>query len=172
MLTSHREYLRIVRGRYRFDICAAPFGTGFFFSSWLTEIKSPFGWLYLLAFILAADVAWAIVFGLSARLFGVLNAFPIATVGVSVLAWAVGYGTREGMLDLEEIILTTPFIGMIYENLFNPPTFYNLDTALMFQQAVHNAVLEVIDGMVAAKGLRALSDLERKPILKAFAKSA
>ena len=63
-------------------------------------------------------------------------------------------------------------MGRLYEILFSPPTFYKLDTALMFQEAVHNAVLEVIDGMTSAKGLRALSDLERKPILKAFAKSA
>src|SRR5689334_15349266 len=51
-LSAHREYLRIVRGRYVFDICAAPFGTGFFFSWWLTELKSQLGWLYLLGFII------------------------------------------------------------------------------------------------------------------------
>jgi hypothetical protein len=31
---------------------------------------------------------------------------------------------------------------------------------------VHNAVLEVIEGMRSAKGIRALSDLERKPIMR------
>src|SRR5882672_3704979 len=29
MLTARREYLRIKRGKLAFDICAAPFGTGF-----------------------------------------------------------------------------------------------------------------------------------------------
>jgi hypothetical protein len=38
----------------------------------------------------------------------------------------------------------------------------------MFQQAVHASVMEVIDGMTQAKGLRALSEADRKPILKDF----
>jgi hypothetical protein len=37
MMSSNREYLHIVRGEDIFDICAAPFGTGFFVSSWYVE---------------------------------------------------------------------------------------------------------------------------------------
>ena len=33
MFSSSREYLRIVRGDLRYDICGAPFGNGFFVSS-------------------------------------------------------------------------------------------------------------------------------------------
>ena len=39
---------------------------------------------------------------------------------------------------------------------------------LMFQKAVHNAVLEVIDEMTTANGLRALGESERKPIMREF----
>jgi len=39
MLSNKREYLRIVRKEDMFDICAAPFGTGFFVSYWLGEPK-------------------------------------------------------------------------------------------------------------------------------------
>jgi hypothetical protein len=35
IFTAKREYLRVTRHEYVFDICAAPFGTGFFFSWWL-----------------------------------------------------------------------------------------------------------------------------------------
>ena len=35
----------------------------------------------------------------------------------------------------------------------------------MFRGAVYSAVLEVIDEITNAKGLRALSETERKPIL-------
>jgi hypothetical protein len=42
----------------------------------------------------------------------------------------------------------------------------------MFQEAVHNAVLEVVDGMTASKGIRALTESQRKPIMKRFAASA
>lgn len=35
LFSSNREYLRITRKSFVFDICAAPFGTGFFVSWWL-----------------------------------------------------------------------------------------------------------------------------------------
>ena len=35
LLSSRREYLRLRQSRCVCDICAAPFGTDFFFSSWL-----------------------------------------------------------------------------------------------------------------------------------------
>jgi hypothetical protein len=46
--------------------------------------------------------------------------------------------------------------------------YYQIDTALMFQESVRNAVNEVIDGITTAKGIRALSEAERKPILRGF----
>ncbi len=49
-----------------------------------------------------------------------------------------------------------------------PQTYYQIDTALMFQSAIHAAVLEVVDEMTTAKGVRALTELERKPILREF----
>ncbi len=48
----------------------------------------------------------------------------------------------------------------------NRPTYYKVDTAMMFQTAVHSAVLEVVDQMTTAKGVRALSELERKPVMR------
>jgi hypothetical protein len=38
--SDDREYLHIVRGEYIIDICAAPFGTCFFVSSWLVQKPS------------------------------------------------------------------------------------------------------------------------------------
>jgi hypothetical protein len=47
-------------------------------------------------------------------------------------------------------------------------TYYRIDTTLMFQKAIHNAVLEVIDEMTTAKGLRALGEHDRKPVMREF----
>lgn len=94
-LSAKRQYLRVRRKEYTFDICGAPFGTGFFVSWWLVE--------------------------------------PLGCLG--------GIFRRRA-------------------------TYYRIDTALMFQEAIHAAVLEVIDGMTSARGIRALSELERKPILR------
>jgi hypothetical protein len=104
ILSAKREYLRVRRKELIFDICAAPFGAGFFVSWWLGELPG-----CLLAAI--PGVAW------------------------------------------------------IYHRFLKPMTYYRIDTALMFQESVHAAVLEILDGATKAKGLRALSELDRKPIM-------
>ena len=44
----------------------------------------------------------------------------------------------------------------------------HMDTTLMFQDAVHLAVLEVVERMISGSGVRCLSELERKPIMRDF----
>lgn len=41
LLSARREYLRIRRREYVFDVCAAPFGRGTFVSWWLGEVDEP-----------------------------------------------------------------------------------------------------------------------------------
>lgn len=108
LLSAKREYLRVQRGDRFFDICAAPFGKGFFVSWWLCEE-------------------------------------PTA---------------------LQKLLGMIPFVGGWLLRLFWPETYYRHDTTLMFQTAVHSAVMEVLDGVTKAKGLRSLSEEERKPILR------
>lgn len=48
LLSAKREYLRIRRQEYAFDVCGAPFGNGFFVSWWLGEVPSG-----LLAFLIS-----------------------------------------------------------------------------------------------------------------------
>src|SRR5437899_9504599 len=50
---------------------------------------------------------------------------------------------------------TLPVVGLFFGWLVRPDSYYNIDTTLMFQEAVHAAVLEVLDGLTQAKGLRA-----------------
>lgn len=110
MFSANREYLRAVRKEFIFDICGAPFGTGFFISWWLGS--KPSGCLGLL-------------------------------IGI-------------------------PLLGYLFRIFVAPLTYHRIDTALMFMQSVHNAVLEVIDDITKAQGIRALSESERKPILREF----
>jgi hypothetical protein len=173
ILTAKREYLRIVRGKCTFDICAAPFGTGFFFSWWMVEQASPFGLIFLGVFILCSFVLFWMMFGIGLSMSGMTLGLLFAFGGSPVCLLAIGFAARQGIpSELEEIILVTPFVKTLYERIFNPPTYYVVDTGLMFQQAVHNAVLEVIDQVTSANGVRALSEFERKPTLKSFAQSA
>jgi hypothetical protein len=61
-----------------------------------------------------------------------------------------------------------PGIGWVYRTFFKPPTYYRHDTAEMFLGAVHGVVVDLIDGLTTAKGIRAMTELERKPVMREF----
>ena len=68
-------------------------------------------------------------------------------------------------------LVVVPWIGGIARlliNLLAPTTYYKIDTELMFQSAVHSAVLEVVDRITEKRGIRTLSESERKPIMREF----
>lgn len=67
-------------------------------------------------------------------------------------------------------LLALPVIGWILLLLVFRETYYKVDTRLMFQDAIHSAVLEVVDGLTSAHGLRALSESERKPTMEKLLK--
>jgi hypothetical protein len=179
LASAKRIYLRMHRGKYAFDICAAPFGTGFFISWWLTEPPLAYGFLYTLLFFFALMVSLAIAYSIGATIglvmYGVMFAgflgLCFSVFGVPAGLWLLGNALRRGNIQGESTILAMPIVGWIYERVFAPTTYYSMDTALMFQDAIHKAVLDVLDCMTTAKGLRALSEAERKPILKRFAAS-
>ncbi len=62
-----------------------------------------------------------------------------------------------------------PILGHLIRFLA-PVTYFKHDTAIMFQELVHSAVMEVIDGITKTKGLRSLSESERKPMMPGFLK--
>ncbi len=66
------------------------------------------------------------------------------------------------------LLSSIPVVGSFFERALRPATYYQIDTALMFQEAIRSAVHEVVDKMSKAKGLRMLSILERKPVLREF----
>jgi hypothetical protein len=65
-------------------------------------------------------------------------------------------------------LLELPVVGAVLGFLVRPWTYFKIDTALMFQETIREAVNEVIDGLTNAQGLRALTEFERKPILRDF----
>lgn len=158
-ISARRTYLRIKRGRLAFDVCGAPFGTGFFFSTWLAEVPvltalhkfAIFGALGLV-FILCMSYS----FFAGPLLFAALVFFALFLIG-------------QGDMGFDEVVMELPVIGILYAKLFKPITYYRLDTAAMFQAAVQAAVLETIDELTSAQGLRMLSELERKPLMHKLA---
>jgi hypothetical protein len=55
--------------------------------------------------------------------------------------------------------------GVIFILNMTKLTFYRIDTAQMFQQAVHQALMEAIDQVTKTAGIAPLSEAERKPVM-------
>ena len=160
LLSSRRIYLRVTRGPLNFDICAAPYGTGYFFSCWVTATSKRL--LALVYFVVTAILAFFIPLG-----FWVLDGS-----GAGLLLGAtVGWGSlivlvlrvRTGRFGNEEAVTAMPLLGRLYTSILRPITYYEIDTAHMFQEAVRHAVFEVIETVTTAKGIRELSEFERQP---------
>jgi len=178
VLSPNREYLRIEGSGFVYDICAAPFGTGFFFSEWLTRKRAEYVFYYLSTFVFGA---WLISRFLATILYSGLQ--NQSSMDLSLLAWRafllspgfigsvsllialliVGVLARAGFRGPALALGTVPLLGPLFDRLFMPITYYNLDTAAMFRATVHAAVLEAIDDLTTQKGLRALAPEDRKP---------
>lgn len=68
--------------------------------------------------------------------------------------------------DVEGLIAKIPLIGGLLANFFFPTTYYKVDSASMFRSYAQSSVLKVIDEITKEKGIRSLSESERKPILQ------
>jgi hypothetical protein len=162
VLSALRIYQRIERKKLAFDICAAPFGTGFFFSWWLTEPKKSYKAQGCLLTLLLLVLSYFIQAKFEIKGCAIAFLLGIAAVGVLVM------GVREGWFLSEDIILDTPYLGAIYEYFFDPETYYKEDTRTMYREMVHAAILEVVDGTLETKGLRALAPEDRKPTVRSL----
>ncbi len=165
VLTARREYLRIRRGKLAFDLCAAPFGTGFFFSWWLAALPPTHALLWGIRICLLSIGR----VGGGAAAYGLTGLFWGVVLGVGI-AWFLGYLLREGHLgtEVEDVVLAIPIFGALYERIFKPSTYYKTDTTLMFQSVVNSVVQDVVEQILSSKGLRPLTELERKPIMREF----
>ncbi|HUP22075.1 MAG TPA: hypothetical protein VNB06_03950 [Thermoanaerobaculia bacterium] len=169
--SAGREYLRVERGDLAFDVCAAPFGRGFFFSWWLSRQPLHARWVVLLFFVVIVGGAMALptVGGLilmtanSCLGLMILPLSPLAGV-LAVVGCVVA--ARTGRLGPDEKFVDVPLIGWIYGRLFRPETYYSVDTTTMFQESVRRSVNGVIDGLFEAQGIRALTEAERKPTVR------
>jgi hypothetical protein len=161
LLSDRRLYLRMLRERLAFDTCAAPFGTGFFFSC--RTVHSPpvvkvwqiLVLLYLLQFIFSA-------------LFLLLG-FKFAIVAFVSLLFAVGQVFQNalavGLSDLDRLLMKTPVIGPMYERWIRKETYYREDTRLVYLKIVPEIIRVVADEVTGAKGVKLLDQYQRAPIL-------
>ncbi|MBA4150148.1 MAG: hypothetical protein H0X66_18730 [Verrucomicrobia bacterium] len=159
LLSNKREYLRLKRERLVFDICAAPFGTSYFFS--FRSVQLPLGIkpMELLIFL----IGLALVFGLLAKLLGTIYGLIalLAIIGSSV--YVMRNSLALELKDLDSSLLKTPVIGPLYEVFLRKETYYRQDTRQMYLTTVDAIARMLVEEVTAAKGIKLLKQYERKP---------
>lgn len=173
--SAKREYLRVRRKRIAFDICSAPYGNGHFFSWWLAKIPAKYGLLIVAMVLFLGLIFWSLLHAIllkifeDAACFGATMSILSFFLGIPVILLSLGFLIEQGVVGDEEWVLSVPWVGYLYAVVFNPTTYYRLDTALMFQESVRSAVEEVIEGLRSAEGLRALTEDEKRPTIRDLA---
>lgn len=162
LLSHKREYLRMTRERLVFDICAAPFGTAYFFSCRFAEIPAVIRiWQLLIFFsVLCGSVvmAWKVA-GIFLGTFLLLSAFTLA-------GYVVRNAVAMGLKDLDATLVKSPLFGPIYELLIRKDSYYRQDTRIMYCETVNDVVKELVEEVTSAKGIRFVQFNEHSPILR------
>jgi hypothetical protein len=161
LLSDKRAYLRMTRERLVFDICAAPFGTNYFYSCRFAQLPVQVSVFAIIILFLAG----IFLFASAVRIFGF---FLTCFLGAALLVIGV-YTLRNllslGLADLDATLLKLPLFGPVYERFFRKETYYREDTRLMYLTVVEGVVKKLVESETAAKGIRLLTQYEYGPIL-------
>jgi hypothetical protein len=160
-LSGKRVYLRMIRERLIFDTCAAPFGTGYFFSCRSVYIPA-------VVKLWHAVVLGLFFFGIYVLLANWLG-MGLAAIAVAGLLLAIAQVFRNtialGLSDLDAALIKTPVIGPIYERWFRKETYFRTDTRLLYLDTVPKIIKRLAEEATAANGVKLTRQYEQAPIL-------
>ena len=161
LLSDKRVYLRMLRERLVFDVCAAPFGTRFFFSCRMAEIPAVIQ-LWQLAVII---VGFGIIAALLWNFLGFVLGTSALVVTLGFLVYFLRNAVAMGMQDIDTALIQSPVFGPIYERWFRKETYYRVDTRLMYLDTVSNVVKKLAEEVTGSKGVKLVRQYEQAPIL-------
>ena len=161
VLSQKREYLRLTRERLVFDICAAPFGTAFFFSCRFAQIPAVIRLWQLLVVIIGAFM----VTMLALRYAGLILGSLLLLAALAFLIYLLRNAVAMGLKDLDATLINSPVVGPIYENWFRKETYYRHDTRLMYCDTVNTVVKAKVEAVTGAKGIKLVRYMENCPLL-------
>lgn len=167
-LSDKRMYLRLFRERLALYTCAAPFGTGYFFSFRAVYVPALVRLWHILAFV--------VFFGLVGSLLISLLGFTFAVMAFVSLIFAVAAlfrnATAAGVGNLDAFLLRIPVVSTIYENWFREDTFYRIDTRSLYLQQLPEIIRRLAEEITADKGVKLLEQDGRPPVLRELYKSS
>jgi hypothetical protein len=154
VFSRERLYLQLKRERLVFEICAAPFGTGYFVSSRLFDRRkgaNAFHYIFACLFMIS--------FGMTVwSRFGWVVGVVATTLLLTTLWSLMRLALVETAALLDEKFCEVPVLGPIFESLFHPNTYYRQDTNAMYKAVVKKAFKESVAELVKMKGLKTTGD--------------
>jgi hypothetical protein len=168
IMSNNREYLRMTRERLVFDVCAAPFGTAYFFSCRFAEIPAvvKLGEFLVLIIVLCFSAFIGLI--IFVKILGVLGLmlFPFLLLASLVGAiYVMRNAVAMGLKDLDASLIKMPIVGPIYEAWFRKETYYRHDTRLMYCETVNAVVKAKVEETTGAKGIKLIRYMENCPML-------
>lgn len=64
------------------------------------------------------------------------------------------------------LLVAIPVVGAFIEKGLRPMTYYQIDSALMFQDSVRGIIMGYVDELAGVAGIPVLTESERKPSIK------
>ena len=169
LLSHQREYLRVVRQRQVFDVCAAGFGRDYFFTLREAEIQAQLSLVTLFILLLALAIFLNLCVNTFGFFGGLINFGVFLAFGVLLLLNVL----RMGLTRLDGMLMRTPVIGAVYETWFRRSgTYFQHDTRVVFLKLMDDLVKELVDAETSAKGVQLLSCFEHQPILDGLYKTS
>ncbi|MGC3990841.1 MAG: hypothetical protein QM796_14415 [Chthoniobacteraceae bacterium] len=160
-LSQQREYLRFARERQIFDICAAPFGTGFFIS-YRASIEPPvIDPLAICVVLMVVGISLAILAATCGFFWGCVW----LVLGLTGLILTLRASVARGLGDMDRTLRKTPLLGPLYELYLRPITYYRIDSMEMYVLAMQAAVSEAFEEIFGDKGFQLLPGTIEKPIM-------
>jgi hypothetical protein len=179
--SSKRIYMTVARERFVYYVCAAPYGSGFFFSWRLVDERRPGEWYHplvmmsligVLSGVLTIFALNPLISALSALGFdaiGILQITPFVPIMLFLLfvaaVWSMmRIASLPGYERLAVIIERIPLVGRVFERHFRPDTYYRQDSQKMYQKVFEIAINETITSITALQGVRQRS-VDGSPIV-------
>jgi hypothetical protein len=150
LLSDKRIYLRLMRERLAFYICAAPFGTRYFISCRSVYVPPVVKFWHVAAVLAVVGIAFLTLAHLLDAVFVVLAMFSL------ILATILGFRNVLALKlqNVDALLLEIPVISPIYQLYFRKVTYYRIDTRNVYLETIPKVLRELVDDVTGAKGIK------------------
>jgi hypothetical protein len=112
----------------------------------------PFTFDPLAIFFVLAVVGIALL--ILTHLFGLLGGAIALLLGGALLVFFTRAAIARGLADVDRVLMKMPFLGSLYQWIIRPLTYYRVDSAVMYLEAIGSAVSEAFQN---AFGIEAMT---------------